>query len=398
MTNLLFTTSHKYKHYISSVLMLFIAILTITPLIGCSDGRIAKELDGAWQTQYISSFDDGEKDSTTEVLTFIYDQESSKDNGSFIESRNCKTNELDEDNYTYKIHYMSTVSERYKITGGNLYLNYNLSTLDVKIDRKDVKITPKSLEKAYDMFNQALTVGVLGDAAGTDDDWKQIAESCKKETYKNLFHLYKDITSNEKPYENIKIDGNNMSYDTDDGAVYYIKINGKRNNNREKNDSYTNTDTISVAKNKTNIDSSTSSFSQKMESTEWVDKDGLKIPAFMNNSDAFETDEDGNNYYVYSYDSVILSSSPRVGWTAYDFPDDSKTISPGVYMKTFTYNSKKNLIWSGYTNDGRIFYTAMKEYPEGQVKSSCIWSVIYPKEEQNAVEPIIQEIAKWGKD
>lgn len=146
-----------------------------------------------------------------------------------------------------------------------------------------------------------------------------------------------------------------MSYDTDDGAVYYIKINGKRNNNREKNDSYTNTDTISVAKNKTNIDSSTSSFSQKMESTEWVDKDGLKIPAFMNNSDAFETDEDGNNYYVYSYDSVILSSSPRVGWTAYDFPDDSKTISPGVYMKTFTYNSKKNLIWSGYTNDGRIF-------------------------------------------
>lgn len=26
--------------------MLFIAILTITPLIGCSDGRIAKELDG----------------------------------------------------------------------------------------------------------------------------------------------------------------------------------------------------------------------------------------------------------------------------------------------------------------------------------------------------------------
>ena len=101
---------------------------------------------------------------------------------------------------------------------------------------------------------------------------------------------------------------------------------------------------------------------------------------------------------MYSYDSVILSSSPRVGWTAYDFPDDSKTISPGVYMKTFTYNSKKNLIWSGYTNDGRIFYTAMKEYPEGQVKSSCIWSVIYPKEEQNAVEPIIQEIAKWGKD
>lgn len=57
---------------------------------------------------------------------------------------------------------MSTVSGRYKITGGNLYLNYNLSTLDVKIDRKDVKITPKSLEKAYDMFNQALTVGVLG--------------------------------------------------------------------------------------------------------------------------------------------------------------------------------------------------------------------------------------------
>lgn len=181
----------------------------------CSDKHFAKELNGKWMTDYIMSYSDGEKDSITEYVTFYYVPNSEKDGGTFTETRYYKTNEIEDNDYNYSVKSKSSISGNYEVILGDLSLKYNVSTLVVDISTDDVKIDIKNyaeLNSYLSAFSSSLT-----------NPSEEIAKSFKKNIYKNLFEYYKEISSADDGFKDLKIHDDAMSYDTTDGRLEYKK-------------------------------------------------------------------------------------------------------------------------------------------------------------------------------
>lgn len=201
------------KSYSVSVLALcFLAML----MCSCTDMGMARELAGKWETNYITAHSDGEKDSITETLSFVYDEDSSDDDGTFTESLNCQTNEMSEEEYLYSLHYKSVVSGRYEVVGGDLFLKYDLATLEVIIKEDDVKLRAKNLSAA---------LGIIGEFVTTLEDPKhEFVEECREVIYASLFKLYKYNSSDDVAFQDLQIEGRRMSFKHEDGTMKYVKI------------------------------------------------------------------------------------------------------------------------------------------------------------------------------
>lgn len=79
---------------------------------------------------------------------------------------------------------------------------------------------------------------------------------------------------------------------------------------------------------------------------------------------------------------------------AVDIPSPGYNISETVCIKNVTYSSKHG-IYSGYTNDGRIWYMKKVIYNGGEVVSSKLLVLIYPKSMQSEATPFINIIKNW---
>lgn len=186
-------------------------------MYSCTDVSMARKLAGEWKANYMTVYSNGEKDSIKEHLTFVYDEESVDDDGSFIERLDCQTNEITEGCYGYTIHYESYVSGRYEIVGGNLYLKYDLATLEVVICDDDVRLKVKNLSTGLDMLDDLVTT--------LEMPKHEFMAECKKEIYASLFRQYKYNSSDEVSFQDLYIDGESMSYKHEDGIVKYIRCN-----------------------------------------------------------------------------------------------------------------------------------------------------------------------------
>lgn len=200
-------STNRNRFTYKSLLGLLVALVPLL-FTSCSDIKLAEKLDGSWKAKYSISFDDGEKDKVVEIMTFKYDDSSIKDDGTFREERSAKTNEMEDEGVYYSIHYSTSVTGRYEVLNGDLYLKYDLSTLVVNIDGNDISIRTDGDYSDYDMASVK----------------QEVAKAAKAECHKNMYQLYKQLSSGDYAYKNLKIEGDEMSYVTDDGNIKYHKV------------------------------------------------------------------------------------------------------------------------------------------------------------------------------
>lgn len=195
----------------------FISTLLLLLANSCNDVKLAQALDGRWEAKYVHSFSDGEKDTIVASMTFIYDEDESDYDGVFWEDIYCKTNELDDDDYTYSFSYRSSISGTYEVLGGDLYLVYDLSSLEVTLDAKDINLKPKGFDSAWNMLGQ----GLYSYLNNNESIESSLAKELKKAIYKSQFELYQYNSSEDVCNSDLTIEENVMSYNTESGKIRY---------------------------------------------------------------------------------------------------------------------------------------------------------------------------------
>ena len=104
----------------------------ILGLSSCQDTQLAEQLDGTWHTSFTQKDEDGIPYTEEEDVKFIYMKSNAKDGGKFKEKVTIGTaTEYYTVNESYKI--VCTISGEWEIIGGDLYMGYDLSSLDVKV-------------------------------------------------------------------------------------------------------------------------------------------------------------------------------------------------------------------------------------------------------------------------
>lgn len=185
----------------------------------CKDSKIAQEMDGTWTTSYVTSYEDGTKSFVDEQITFKEDA-SINAGGTFFEIRTGQEEEdEDEVNATYR--WVSKIEGTWEVNVEDLVLNYNISSLNIEIGKEDVD---------FEIKNKALLLNdwgslIVGGLYLRDNLYKEI----KKGVYKQMFRYYQNVNNytkeNGSSFSDIQIQGNILSYETEDmGRIKYTRI------------------------------------------------------------------------------------------------------------------------------------------------------------------------------
>lgn len=135
-------------------------------------------------------------------------------------------------------------------------------------------------------------------------------------------------------------------------------------------------------------------FREKMKNVRWkIVSENVSIPSFMKAQDGYGS--------LFAYDNVMISNMLWGSWASLedDFPSEGMELTSsveGVFIKNITYKVERKGVYSGYTDDGRIFYLKTLPSPRWCGPPHIIsYILIYPKEYQEAVTPIINKILHW---
>lgn len=135
---------------------------------------------------------------------------------------------------------------------------------------------------------------------------------------------------------------------------------------------------------------------EAIEKETWVDTPyGFSIPSDWNGGNEIYNDDLYASVITYYKGQMQLCYWPLIGSGAtLDIPSPGYNISETVCIKNVTYSSKKG-IYSGYADDGRIWYMKKIIYNGGEVVSSKLLVLIYPKSMQSEATPFINIIKNW---
>ena len=138
-------------------------------------------------------------------------------------------------------------------------------------------------------------------------------------------------------------------------------------------------------------------FAAKMDKPKWKKSGlGFTYPSFFVAREVFDDDIPAL-YYTYSWRKVMLGYCSLGAWAVVDdnFPNEGQQLINKVKMKKITYYPRGKGVFSGFTNDGRIFYAKCKPTEGGMVTHLEVLALIYPKSYQKSVDVLIKQIASW---
>ena len=140
----------------------------------------------------------------------------------------------------------------------------------------------------------------------------------------------------------------------------------------------------------------TNSLSDYMEKGHWTSTEGgFKVPAIMNSTPEVFVDEIPASVKEWYHGNVSICYWPLLGvWAVDEYPDIGRYVSKSVKISSITYSNKSGSVFSGYTNDGRIWYMK-KRISGGEVPHAHILVLIYPKTMTSDLMKLIEEVKAW---
>lgn len=171
------------------------------------DNKLAKALNGTWQTELESEDEDGMPIRQQLVMRFKYVENSLTDGGTFTET-NHFTQYVEEDGIAVNYMMSNRIFGVWEVVLGDLYLEYDLSTLEVSIDNVDIRM------EGFDYEMQALVDGY--------ED--KIKKELYTESYQNLYAEYEFENETESFLENLEVTSQTLSFISNDaGLVTFTK-------------------------------------------------------------------------------------------------------------------------------------------------------------------------------
>lgn len=102
---------------------------------------------------------------------------------------------------------------------GDLYMTYDLASLQVKMDDFDLNLTE---DASYDMQLGMAGVALYEGLTGTDLlDKDGMCEEITDEWYQELYNIYQSDNENETCYQDVEIEGDVMTVGTTDGRMRF---------------------------------------------------------------------------------------------------------------------------------------------------------------------------------
>lgn len=138
-------------------------------------------------------------------------------------------------------------------------------------------------------------------------------------------------------------------------------------------------------------------FAAKMDKAKWKKSGlGFTYPSFFVAREVYDDDIPAL-YYTYSWRKVMLGYCSLGAWAVVDdnFPNEGQQLIDKVKIKKITYKPRGKGVFSGLTNDGRIFYLKCKPTEGGMVTHLEVLALIYPKSYQKGADVLIKQIANW---
>ena len=147
------------------------------------------------------------------------------------------------------------------------------------------------------------------------------------------------------------------------------------------------------------IPAETASLADQLASAEWtpVDGAGFSYPSFMTRSERAITDVPAT-VNTYTWKKLELGYWPLIGsWAVSNdnFPVKGNYLTEDDFVEDVTYKAEEKGIFSGHTDDGRIFYMKKKINRAGEVNHVAVLVIVYPEENQTDVQRFIEMIKEW---
>lgn len=193
---------------------LWMTILCLTlAATSCSDADLAKASEGRWVNTCQLKDDEGIPYTQSTLYTFNHIDSNTKDGGTFVEKIRIEQM-LEEDGLSLNYDLVSSVSGEWEIIFGDLYLTYDPSTLEVKMDNFDFNL---SADASSEMRLGMAGINLYESLTGEDLlDVEGIKEELREGFYQDLSLKYAETNEEDICYPNLQVEGNSMSFDTED--------------------------------------------------------------------------------------------------------------------------------------------------------------------------------------
>ncbi len=192
----------KNDKTIKSVCLLA-CVWTVFCLYSCNDAKLAEQLDGTWHVSYTQKDEDGTPYTEQQDLTFTHIESNGKDGGMFREIVTAEI-ETEEDDMNVSCKTACTISGEWEIINGDLYMKYDLSSLDVAVKDLDCKLS----------YNAGLGFSILGiDRAQLKSN---IAKEIRKNTYQEMLKVYRQSNDEDSCFGDLSIEGDTLSFTASD--------------------------------------------------------------------------------------------------------------------------------------------------------------------------------------
>lgn len=203
---------------VRTIIVLF--ILSAAGLMSCSDVKLARSIDGKWETSLNLTDEYGDPFVKKLIYEFDYKANGEKTGGKMTEY-NENIIEDDSEGIVIKCNVRSSIEGEYTVFFGDLEIMYYLPTLEVTIE--DVEY---SLSDDADFYT-SLGMEILGDEIISEMIEDEL-EGMKKEVYDSLYEQYEaDNRGAEEEgycYPDLEVEGDTMSFVTSDmGRMYFSR-------------------------------------------------------------------------------------------------------------------------------------------------------------------------------